>query len=166
MIVVTGATGTVGTPLVRGLRERGVPTRAVLHTAVRPPASSQPGVQSVTADLGDISTLVPALAHAEAVFVLTPVHPRMAQFVRNVIDAAARGGGRPRIVSLAAAGVDQGMRGVRFLDAHAEGLTAPKDSGAAVGRDARRHGRCRPPGNPGAAGRRGRSPRSVPRSAR
>ncbi|MCA2223542.1 NmrA family NAD(P)-binding protein [Nonomuraea aurantiaca] len=124
MIVVTGATGTVGTLLVRGQRERGVPTRAISRTT----ASPEPGIQRVTADLDDMSTLVAAYADADAVFLVTPVHPRMARFARNVIEAAVRGGNRPRIVLLAAAGLDQNVRGVRFLNAHAEGLAALRAS--------------------------------------
>ncbi|MEU7745544.1 NAD(P)H-binding protein [Nonomuraea sp. NPDC049158] len=124
MIVVTGATGTLGAPLVRGLRERGVPTRAISRTT----ASPEPGIQWVTADLDDMSTLVAAYADADAVFLVTPVHPRMARFARNVIEAAVRGGNRPRIVLLAAAGLDQNVRGVRFLNAHAEGLAALRAS--------------------------------------
>ena len=128
MIVVTGATGTVGTPLVRGLLERGVPTRAISRTTARPPASPEPGIQWVTADLDDISTLVAAYADADVVFLVTPVHPRMARFARNVIEAVLRGGNRPRIVLLVAAGLDQNVQGVRFLNAHAEGLAALKAS--------------------------------------
>ena len=128
MIVVTGATGTVGTSLVRGLRERGVPTRGISRTTTRPPASPEPGIQWATADLDDISTLVAAYADADAVFLVTPVHPLMARFARNVIEAVVRGGNRPRIVLLVAAGLDQNVQGVRFLNAHAEELAALKAS--------------------------------------
>jgi uncharacterized protein YbjT (DUF2867 family) len=123
MIVVTGATGTVGTPLVESLLKRGAAVRAVARHAALDSA-----VESVVADLGDVDSLVPALDGADAVFVLTPVTQEMGRNERNVVEAARRTG-KPRVVLLAAAGVDQDVRGVRFLEAHAEGLAALDGSG-------------------------------------
>jgi uncharacterized protein YbjT (DUF2867 family) len=67
MIVVTGATGTVGRSLVRVLTGAGVGVTAV---ARRPPAALPEGARHVRADLADPRSLEPALDGADAVFVL------------------------------------------------------------------------------------------------
>ncbi|GAA2135540.1 NAD(P)H-binding protein [Kitasatospora kazusensis] len=121
MIVVTGATGTVGSRIVRGLRERGENVRALVRDTRSVPAEWDEGVQPVAADFADPASLDAALAGADAVYLLVAVHPEMAAHERNVIDAAVRGGGRPRIVLHTAAGIEQRPEGVRFVSAHVSG---------------------------------------------
>ncbi|WP_051967503.1 NAD(P)H-binding protein [Kitasatospora mediocidica] len=118
MIVVTGATGTVGSKVVVGLRERGEAVRALVRNVGSVPAEWDEGVQPVAADFADPLSLDAALADADAVYVLVAVHPEMETHERNVIDAAVRTGRRPHVVLHAAAGVEQRPDGVRFLAAH------------------------------------------------
>ncbi|MBC3839258.1 NAD(P)H-binding protein [Streptacidiphilus sp. 4-A2] len=120
MIVVTGATGTVGSRVVAELRERGAAVRALVR-GVEPREGWDAGVEQVVADFADPASLDAALAGADAVYLLVAVHPQMAAHEHNVIDAAVRGGRRPHIVLHTAAGVEQRPDGVRFLTAHAEG---------------------------------------------
>jgi uncharacterized protein YbjT (DUF2867 family) len=70
MILVTGATGTVGRQVVTQLTERGVPVRAV----TRDPASARlpAGVQVVRGDLADPASLEPHLAGVDSVFLVWP----------------------------------------------------------------------------------------------
>jgi uncharacterized protein YbjT (DUF2867 family) len=70
VILVTGATGTVGRQVVTQLSERGLPVRAV----TRDPASAgQPaGVEVVRGDLADPASLEPHLAGADSVFLVWP----------------------------------------------------------------------------------------------
>ncbi len=70
VILVTGATGTVGRQVVAQLRERGVPVRAV----TRDPASAglPGGVEVVRGDLADPASLEPHLAGADSVFLVWP----------------------------------------------------------------------------------------------
>ncbi len=70
MILVTGATGTVGRQVVTQLSERGVPARAV----TRDPASARlpTGVEVVRGDLADPASLEPHLAGVECVFLVWP----------------------------------------------------------------------------------------------
>lgn len=96
MIVVTGATGVVGRPLIAQLTERGAQVRAVARSADQGPAPE--GVEPVVADLTRPEELGPALAGADALF----VHPRA------VGDSAAK------LVALAA---EQGVRRVVVLSA-------------------------------------------------
>ncbi|GAA1970447.1 NAD(P)H-binding protein [Kitasatospora viridis] len=118
MIVVTGATGTVGSKVVVGLRERGESVRALLRDPAARPAEWDEGVQAVAADFADPASLDAALADADVIYLLVAVHPEMEQHELNVIDAAVRSGRRPRIVLHAAAGVEYKPEGIRFLSAH------------------------------------------------
>jgi uncharacterized protein YbjT (DUF2867 family) len=70
VILVTGATGTVGRQVVTQLRERGLPVRAV----TRDPASAglPAGVEVVRGDLADPASLEPHLAGADPVFLVWP----------------------------------------------------------------------------------------------
>ena len=77
MILVTGATGTVGRELVAELARRGGKVRALSR---RPPAATFPAdVETVSADLGRPETLTPALAGVERVFVLATGPARLAR---------------------------------------------------------------------------------------
>ena len=70
MILVTGATGTVGRQVVAQLRERGVPVRGVSRD---PAAADVPtGVEMVRGDLADPASVEPYLAGADAVFLVWP----------------------------------------------------------------------------------------------
>ncbi|MFJ8476906.1 NAD(P)H-binding protein [Kitasatospora sp. NPDC094011] len=129
MIVVTGATGTVGSKVVVGLRERGREVRALVRAGSAGPAEWDAAVERVAADFADPASLDAALAGADTVYLLVAVHPEMAQHERNVIDAAVRTGRRPRIVLHAAAGVEHRPEGVRFVGAHVAGLDHLKASG-------------------------------------
>ncbi|MFF3074008.1 NAD(P)H-binding protein [Kitasatospora sp. NPDC057904] len=129
MIVVTGATGTVGSKIVTGLRERGESVRALLRNPAEAPAEWDGGVEKAAADFSDPASLDAALAGADVVYLLVAVHPDMADHERNVIDAAVRTGRRPRVVLHAAAGMEQRPAGVRFVASHVAGLEHLRASG-------------------------------------
>ncbi len=100
MIVVTGATGTVGRQAVMQLSERGVPVRAV----TRDPGSAglPAGVEVVRGDLADPASLDPHLAGADSVFLVWPFTSpeRAAGQGARVVQVLARH--VPRIVYLSA----------------------------------------------------------------
>jgi uncharacterized protein YbjT (DUF2867 family) len=98
MILVTGATGTVGRELVAELVRRGAQVRALSRN---PTAAAFPaGVETVTADLGDPGTLGLALADIERVFMLATGPARLGHETNLV--AAARRAGAARLVKLSA----------------------------------------------------------------
>jgi uncharacterized protein YbjT (DUF2867 family) len=68
MILVTGATGNVGSELVRALAARGQAVRALARSPDR--AAFPPGVQVVPGDLGVPESLTAALAGVSRVFLL------------------------------------------------------------------------------------------------
>ena len=109
-VLVTGATGTVGSLVVRDLVARGVAVRAFARHPDVPGAEPAPG------DFERPETLRSALAGVEDLFLSTPNHPRQAEHEANVIDAAAAAGVR-RIVKLSASGARTGSP-VAFWDAH------------------------------------------------
>lgn len=69
MIVITGATGNVGQPLVELLAEAGHTVTAVSR-GTSAPLPARAGVATAVADLSDVATLAPVLAGADALFLL------------------------------------------------------------------------------------------------
>ena len=99
MYLVTGATGNIGSEVVRALAAGGAPVRAVTRGGS---SNGLPtGVDAVAADLSDPSTLSAAFADAAGVFVL-PGYPGVA--------TAAAEAGVPTIVQLSGTSVQTGDR--------------------------------------------------------
>jgi uncharacterized protein YbjT (DUF2867 family) len=101
MIVVTGATGRIGSELVRRLAQRGEAVRGLARSAGR--GEELPGVEWVAADLAQRDGLVPSFAGAERLFLLTANSEDMVRLQKNAIAAARRGGVR-HVVKLSALG--------------------------------------------------------------
>jgi len=109
MIVVTGATGTVGSELVRILSARGATVRALSRHPAE--GASLPGVEWVAADMNDPGSLANAFAGAAAVFLLSGNVDAMVRMQKNVIAAAVRAG-VPRLVKLSALGASDQSKSV------------------------------------------------------
>lgn len=92
MILVIGATGTVGSEVVRQLVATGERPRAL----VRDPATARQRlgdqVEHVVGDLDRPETIAAALAGVDRVFLLTTQSSRQPEWERAVIEAAARAG--------------------------------------------------------------------------
>jgi NAD(P)H dehydrogenase (quinone) len=108
MILVTGATGTIGGFLVPDLVARGAPVRAFVRDAARGAAL---GGQVAVGDLDDAGTVEAALVGVDQVFlngggaVPAVAEQPMAAQQRRVIDAAKAAGVR-RIVNLSVIGAE------------------------------------------------------------
>ncbi|MFE7406534.1 SDR family oxidoreductase [Isoptericola sp. NPDC057559] len=92
MIVVTGATGNVGRPLVESLADAGHAVTAVSR-GVTSGLPSRPGVSPVVADLADPAGVAPALVGAQALFLLVPgagAHVDGPALLRAAADAGVR----------------------------------------------------------------------------
>jgi uncharacterized protein YbjT (DUF2867 family) len=103
MILVTGGTGFVGGNLIRHLRSRGLPVRALVRKPEKAHSLKDLGVELVQGDIADIASLEKASAGVERVVHLVGIiqEARRATFQRvhvegtqNVLAAAKKGGVR------------------------------------------------------------------------
>lgn len=113
-VLVTAATGTVGSALVPALRARGANVRAM----TRNPDNPVPGVENVVADLRDPRSVTDALEGVDAVFLNSPSEEEAAALQIRFADLARKSGvERLVLLSQYAASTDSP---VRFLRWHAE----------------------------------------------
>ncbi|WUP32425.1 SDR family oxidoreductase [Streptomyces europaeiscabiei] len=101
MILVTGATGTIGSEVVRLLAARGEKTRALTRDPARARVPS--GVEVVRGDFRDPGTVEAAMAGAEALFAVGVLGPGDGETDTRLV-ALARAAGVRRIVKLSAIG--------------------------------------------------------------
>lgn len=107
MILVTGATGTIGTEVVRLLAERGERVRAMTRN---PEGASLPA-EVVRGDFDDRASLDDAVAGADAVFLLDAPGPWIGRHDLAMLDAVrSHGVGRVVKVSAIGTGEDTGLR--------------------------------------------------------
>ncbi|MET7694648.1 NAD(P)H-binding protein [Streptomyces sp. NPDC005483] len=106
MIVVTGATGNVGRPLVRALLAAGERVTAVSRHSPR--ESPVAGVRHHQADLAEPRTLKPALDGAHSLFLLTSGDFLAQGGDLDAVLEVVRAGGVGRIVLLSSQGVGTG----------------------------------------------------------
>jgi NAD(P)H-binding len=99
-ILITGATGKVGSALLDNLGPMNIELRALAHDESEAESLEDRGVEAVLGDYLMPETLGPALAGVSTVFLLTPIHPEQVTQATNVIEAARGSGDYPRIVRL------------------------------------------------------------------
>lgn len=127
MILVTGATGTVGRTLVDRLLEAEAPVRALTR---RPEFANLPaGVEVIHGDLADPSSLAPALHGVTQVFLLSD-GPGIPAHDTNLARAAARAK-VDRIVKLSVLRAGAGPADDPIAGWHRSGEQAVRDSGLA-----------------------------------
>ncbi|WP_131737523.1 NmrA family NAD(P)-binding protein [Actinomadura roseirufa] len=120
MILVTGATGNIGSELTGVLAGAGEPVRALVRAV---PGRAVPGVEHVTGDLNDPASLAPALKGASGLFLL-PGYRDMP----GILDEARRAGvGRVVLLSGGSAGSGDMSNAVSRYMAASE--RAVRDSG-------------------------------------
>jgi len=103
MIVITGASGTVGSALVEQLRAAGTQVRAAVRSAEKGQAAAALGAQVAVADVKDRSAFGTALEGADALFLNTASLPGFVEAQKSAIDTALSAGVQ-RIVRLSALG--------------------------------------------------------------
>jgi uncharacterized protein YbjT (DUF2867 family) len=103
-ILVTGATGNIGSPTVENLASRpGVTVRAAVHA--RPAGSLPDNVETVEVDIDEPETLVAAAIGVDAAFLITPSVPNQVELAERAVNAL-KSAGVPRLVRLSAIGAD------------------------------------------------------------
>lgn len=118
MILITGATGTIGRELVKVLARPEEPVRVLVRSRAKATSIAIPGVEIVEGDLDDTSTLNPALDGIRKIFLLTPSTQNQFEVEKNFIQAADRSG-LQQLVMLSALGADPDSS-CRFLRSHGE----------------------------------------------
>ena len=103
MILVTGAGGNVGRPLIDELASAGTPARAAYHSADKAARARAAGIDAVMVDYARPETLSPALDGVDAVFLLAAGVQGQIEGETNVVRAAKAAGVR-RIVKLSVFG--------------------------------------------------------------
>ncbi|ONH32408.1 SDR family oxidoreductase [Pseudofrankia asymbiotica] len=91
-ILVTGATGTVGRHVVRGLAEAGVAVRAFVRDAGAAAGVLGPGVELAVGDFADGDALARALSGVDRLFLACGNVPGQVGHERAAIDAAVTAG--------------------------------------------------------------------------
>jgi uncharacterized protein YbjT (DUF2867 family) len=123
MILVTGATGNVGSEVVRALLDAGEDVRGLVRDGRA--NGLPPGAEPVVADLNRAETVAPALASATAVFLLSG-YAGMEQIL-----ADARAAGVQRAVLLSSSAAPSGDRSNAVARYHIESEEAVRASGLA-----------------------------------
>lgn len=88
MILITGATGNVGTEVIKKLAEGKHPTRAFVRNRTQARDIALPGIDLVEGDFAKPKTFVRALEGVETLFLLTPSSADAEQQQCNLVDAA------------------------------------------------------------------------------
>lgn len=114
--LVTGATGTVGSHVIRTLTEKGVKPRAFVRDQTKATGLQGQDVEVAIGDYGNPDSLPAALDGVEHLFLTCANHPSQVAWETAMVDAAAAAGVR-RIVKLSALGAEIGSP-VAFFDAH------------------------------------------------
>ena len=75
MILVTGAGGTVGSEVLKQLRQKGAAVRAGFHSPKKAEQARAQGIDAVVLDLADRASIDAALKGADHVFLMGPSAP-------------------------------------------------------------------------------------------
>jgi uncharacterized protein YbjT (DUF2867 family) len=116
-VLVTGATGNTGAPLVDLLARQGVEVRAMVRSERDRERFAGPSVTPVVADFDDEDSLAVALAGVEKAYLVTPSSERAQSRQERFAEMAVKAGVR-HLVKLSQLAADEASP-VRFLRYHA-----------------------------------------------
>ena len=104
-ILITGATGTVGTEVVKALSAKGCSVSAAVHSMGKAEKIKGPGVEIVELDYAQPVTIESAFHSVEKLFMLTLFSPDMVNVSAQLISNASNFGVK-HIVKLSVMGAD------------------------------------------------------------
>lgn len=116
-ILVTGATGTVGSALVEKLASAGTQARALVRSREKAEGIEILGLEAMVGDLDKPETLKPALEGIEKVFLLSAPDERQAELQGNLVEAA-KAAGVSHIVKLSVIGIGSGLESIALGRVH------------------------------------------------
>jgi uncharacterized protein YbjT (DUF2867 family) len=106
MILVTGATGTTGSLLVRQLSAAGISFRIMARDRAKAVRAAGEGVEIVEGDFSQPDSLGRALEEVERVYLVSSPNEHGAELEKNMIAACARSGGTKHVVKVSVIGAD------------------------------------------------------------
>ncbi len=126
-ILVTGATGTIGSFVVDELMKKGADFKVLVRTSDKAGPFLNRGINASIGDFNDIASMEAALEGVDKIFLLSVTSPEIPRLQGNVARAAARKGVR-HIVKVSAHGTapDSPIGIARF---HAQAEEAIRESG-------------------------------------
>jgi uncharacterized protein YbjT (DUF2867 family) len=127
MLLVTGATGTTGNEVLRGLRDRELDVRALVHDESKTDAVKELGAEPVVGEMGDPKTLEPALEGIERAYLVSPLSPMQAEYEQVFVETA-KAAGVKHVVKLSTIGAST-QSPLRFGRNHAVVEQALRESG-------------------------------------
>jgi uncharacterized protein YbjT (DUF2867 family) len=126
MILVTGATGTIGSATVEALKSRGAKFKVGVRSAEK---AKQLGAESTHFDFDDFNSYLPALQGVEKVFLLPPISASSLGYTLQLVAAAKRAGVK-HLVKLSVIGADSDP-GISLTRQHFAGERELRASGLA-----------------------------------
>lgn len=87
-ILITGATGNTGLPLVKHLAAAGVPVRALVHSPSKKSIVEQKNVEAIEGDFAIAGLIERALEGIKQVYLVSPASPHMAKHEINFVNSA------------------------------------------------------------------------------
>lgn len=123
-ILITGATGTIGSEIVKRLSQAGVRVRVLVRNPEKVTSLHLLGVEVVQGNLSQPETIDAALNGVKKAFLLSPAGPTVVNLQNNFVDVAQRRGD-VHIVKLSTVGADEhsetfGLRWHRQVELHVE----------------------------------------------
>lgn len=106
LILVTGATGTIGRDVVKYLARKSAAVRAAVRNPGKAAQQFGRGVELAEFDFANEATFGPTLAGVRAAFVLPPLGPEQTAMVNRFVDVAKQAGVQ-HIVKLSAIDADR-----------------------------------------------------------
>ncbi|HEY1468887.1 MAG TPA: SDR family oxidoreductase [Candidatus Acidoferrum sp.] len=100
MILITGASGSVGRAVLEEVRKTGKPFKAMYRNA-EDAKKAPPGVPTVLADFADTNSLKQALQGIDTAFVVCSPIPQLVELEGNMIDACKEAGVRHVVLNSA-----------------------------------------------------------------
>lgn len=111
MILVTGATGTTGSEVVKQLVAAGQSVRALVHDANKGNQLKGPKLEVAVGDFAKPETFAAAMKGCDKMYLVCGVHPEMPKLEGNAIDAAKNAGIKHVVkLSLLGANVEPGIQ--------------------------------------------------------
>lgn len=104
-ILVTGATGTIGSQVVKQLADSGAQVRAAVHSMDRSQKIQNPGVELVEFDFDNHEKVSQAFEGVSKLFLLTPLVPNMVELTEKLVEHAKKAG-VSHIVKISAMGAE------------------------------------------------------------